>query len=380
MNIVCDQNLVGIDPMLAGLGRVTKYGGRDISRAVLADADALLVRSITPVNEALLAGTPVKFVGTATAGFDHFDHPWLDEAGIHWASAPGCNANSVVEYVLSAILAVDDFWERLAAGGQLGIIGFGHVGRLLLTRARALGVSCRVYDPWLPDSVLVNASSLEQVLASDVICVHASLTHEAPWPSFHLLDEASLEAVPSDSLLINASRGPVAKDAAMLARLSGADAPAAVLDVWESEPLINPELLAVARIGTPHIAGHSYDAKLNGARQIVTAMRNVFKMTMPNQSVGAEAKPLVEVPPGLEKIDALRHVLGQTYRIEEDDLALRDALGAASREHYPAVFDRLRTDYPVRRELAGSRLAGAVGDAATFWLAAAFDCDLEVME
>ena len=360
--------------MLAGLGDITKLDGRRIDRAAVEKADALLVRSITPVDEQLLSGSAVKFVGTATAGFDHFDHAWLERAGIRWVSAPGCNANSVVEYVLSAILAVDDYWDRLSRGGHLGVIGYGHVGRLLVHRAQGLGIVCRVFDPWLAPAELDSPASLEDVLGCDVISVHASLTREAPWPSFHLLNAERLGLIDSSSLLINASRGPVADDEALLKCLSAGSAPIAVLDVWESEPDIMPELLALARLGTPHIAGHSLDAKLDGARQIVDAMRVAFDLPALERSESADDRPPVEIQPGLTRKEAVRHALRKTYHIEKDDRILRAALGVATPEERPGVFDRLRRDYPVRRELAGSTLLGEAGDDATRWLAHAFGC------
>ncbi len=376
LTIVCDSNLVGIGPLLEGVGELVRYDGRAIDRAAVADADALLVRSITPVNEALLSGTPVKFVGTATAGFDHFDVAWLESAGITWASAPGCNANSVVEYVLAAILATDDYWGRLQRGGVLGIVGHGHVGRLLAERARALGITVIVNDPWLHEDVLHDGQSLEAVLSADVVSLHASLVHEQPWPSYHLLNDERLALMRDDSLLINASRGPVASDAALLARLERGGGPVTVLDVWETEPVVNTRLLDAVRLGTAHIAGHSYDAKLNGTQQIVAAMRETLGLPAASAGEAQEQVPVIQVPAGLGKTDALRHALRQTYHIEDDDLALREALRAPKQEH-AAAFDRLRREYPRRRELAGSTLQGNVQDPSTCWLAEAFGCAVE---
>ncbi len=376
LTIVCDSNLVGIGPLLEGVGELVRYDGRAIDRAAVADADALLVRSITQVNEALLSGTPVKFVGTATAGFDHFDVAWLESAGITWASAPGCNANSVVEYVLAAILATDDYWGRLQRGGVLGIVGHGHVGRLLAERARALGITVIVNDPWLHEDVLHDGQSLEAVLSADVVSLHASLVHEQPWPSYHLLNDERLALMRDDSLLINASRGPVASDAALLARLERGGGPVTVLDVWETEPVVNTRLLDAVRLGTAHIAGHSYDAKLNGTQQIVAAMRETLGLPAASAGEAQEQVPVIQVPAGLGKTDALRHALRQTYHIEDDDLALREALRAPKQEH-AAAFDRLRREYPRRRELAGSTLQGNAQDPSTGWLAEAFGCAVE---
>jgi erythronate-4-phosphate dehydrogenase len=376
LKIVCDRNLVGIEPLLKGVGEMALYDGRAIDKDAVSDADALLVRSITPVNEELLSGTPVKFVGTATAGFDHFDCGWLDSAGITWANAPGCNANSVVEYVLAAILATDDYWDRLQRGGALGIVGYGHVGRLLAQRARALGVTVCVNDPWLDEAAITDWQPLDTVLRSDVVSLHASLVYDAPWPSYHLLNAERLALVSNSSLLINASRGPVAEDAALLARLEQGNGPATILDVWETEPVVNTRLLAAVRLGTAHIAGHSYDAKLNGTQQIVAAMRQSFGLVSAGTGEALNEVPVIKVPEGLGRSDALRHALRQTYHIEEDDRALREALRAPKQEHVVA-FDRLRREYPRRRELAGSTLQGNVQDPSTGWLAEAFGCAVE---
>jgi erythronate-4-phosphate dehydrogenase len=214
------------------------------------------------------------------------------------------------------------------------------------------------------------------VLQCDVVSLHASLVHDAPFPSYHLLNTERLALVRNDALLINASRGPVAEDAALLARLGDGNGPVTVLDVWETEPLVNTALLSLVRLGSAHIAGHSYDAKLNGTRQIVAAMARALDLAVAVKDAAAEDVPVVEVPAGLHKMQALAHALRQTYRIEEDDRALREGLLVPSDQH-AAVFDRLRREYPRRRELAGCKLLGDPADSSTRWLAEAFACAIE---
>lgn len=220
LQVVADENIPALETVLGAVASVTRLPGRSISREQLQQADALLVRSVTQVNADLLEGTSVGFVGTATSGFDHVDRDWLNTAQIDFAHAPGSNANSVVEYVLAAIGHVDDYLERLMTGGTVGIVGYGQIGKTLARRLSALGISYRISDPWLPANSGDNRAELDEVLACDVICLHPELTRRQPWPSYHLLGRHALNTIGQGQLLINASRGPVIDNKALLERLA----------------------------------------------------------------------------------------------------------------------------------------------------------------
>ncbi|MFU8763262.1 MAG: 4-phosphoerythronate dehydrogenase [Haliea sp.] len=353
LRILADRNIPGLDDCFGHLGDVRTVEGRGLQAADLRAVDVLLVRSVTRVDEQLLAGSPVRFVGTATAGVDHIDIPWLQHSGIGFAAAPGANANSVVEYVLAAIAAVDDYLERLLAGGRVGIVGYGHIGRLLARRLRALGVGSLHYDPWLDQSALESPVSLAQVLACDVVSLHPSLTTADPWPSRHLLGPEALDSLGADQLLINASRGPVLANDALLARLRQPDAPRCVLDVWEFEPAVPPALLESVQLGTPHIAGYSHDAKLAATAMLAKALRQQLQLGSVDLASGGRA-PLLELPSELLGSDLLRHLCQLRYDLAADDRRLRAAVLGVAEAEARAAFDQLRKDYPLRRELAGS--------------------------
>ncbi len=363
LTIVADQNMPAVADLFANVGTVRLVPGRDITRADLADADILLVRSVTPVNEALLAGTPVKLVGSATSGLDHIDHAYLDAAGIPCVAAHGANANSVVEYVLAAIAECADYLERLLSGGRVGIVGCGAVGRLLTQRLAALGIAYRVYDPWLAPGDVPCGTTLDEVFDCDVVTLHTALTDEKPWPSRHLVAAQELRSIRPRALLVNASRGAVLDNQALKTQLLASAGPVTVLDVWESEPGIDAQLLQHVAIGTAHIAGYSFDAKLRATQMLREACTRLLEL--PDAAPGGlPALPVITLEQGLGAAHTIRALLRERYAIRHDDALLREALATALPAARGAAFDALRRDYRVRRELAGSRVTGAGLDTA----------------
>ncbi len=369
MHIVADENIPGLDALLPQGTTLQRVSGRDLGPARLAAADALLVRSVTRVDAALLAGSPVRFVGSATSGVDHVDREFLDSAGIAFAYAPGANANAVVEYVLSAAAAVDDYLDRLLDGGRVGIVGYGNIGHALASRLRLLGIDCAVYDPWLPVEGRRDAASLDEVLRCDVITCHAELTTREPYPSLHLFDAHTLDALHDRQLLINASRGACVDNRALLARCRAPHAPSVVLDVWEGEPAIDAQLLDAVAIGTPHIAGYSLEGKLRGTAMLVEAL---LAFMGSDEGCGSAQEDHVLTPSGADPGSVLR----ANYSIVRDDAALRASMDAPE----PAIaFDRLRREYPERRELLGARVQVAAVTPEQRDLLAALGCSVEVV-
>lgn len=362
VRVLADENIPGLEQLLGPVADVRRCSGRRLGRADLDGVDALLVRSVTRVDGSLLAGSSVVFVGTATSGCDHVDRPWLDSANIGFAHAPGSNANSVVEYVLAAIAAIEDTLERLLDGARVGIVGGGHVGRALARRLEALNIDYCVHDPWLPKGDLVNPADLPQVLRCDVVSLHCELTREAPWPSEHLIDRAALGHIGAGGLLINTSRGPVVDNRAMLQHIGERDGPAVVLDVWEGEPDIDPRLLDSVALGTAHIAGYSLDGKWLASRMVCRALAGHFGIALP-EGPGAMpcAPPTVVVPEALSGAPLVRFLLQARYDILRDDALLRGAISGAGRMAARERFDSLRRDYRERRELAASRVCGPLG-------------------
>lgn len=359
LSVLADENIPAVESFLGPIARVRRVNGRTLDRAQLDGVDVLLVRSITCVDERLLSGSAVKFVGTATSGFDHIDRDYLVLNKIGFAHAPGSNANSVVEYVLAAIAAVEDKLEQLLAGGTIGIVGYGNIGKAVQARFTALGIQCRVYDPWLEQNAIPGAADLDTVLDCDVVTLHAELTREQPWPSYHLLGVHELRCLRSDALLINASRGSVIDNTALLAYLDANPGCPAVLDVWEGEPAIDAALLAQVTLGTAHIAGYSLDGKLQATRLLSGAMARHLRLPPLFQASPVDAAPAITAPDNLSRAALLRLIVQARYDIFQDDALLREAVaGGQSQPASGAGFDLLRKTYRDRRELSGSSVTG----------------------
>jgi erythronate-4-phosphate dehydrogenase len=359
LTVLADENIPAIEHYLAGHASVRRISGRQLQRHHLDGVDALLVRSVTRVNEELLHGTNVRFVGTATSGIDHIDQDYLRRRNTGFAYAPGSNANSVVEYVLAAIAATTDKLESLFAGGSVGIVGYGVIGKAVAARLAALGIDYRVYDPWLEPQAVSHPATLSQVLACDVVTLHPELTHEQPWPSFHLLAAAELASLASDCLLINASRGPVVDNQALLTLLKAGAGPRVVLDVWEQEPQLNQALLECVPLGTAHIAGYSLDGKLLATRMLCEALLSQMGKPPPPVSSPAGEPEVLLVPQGLHGAELVRYLLQSRYDISHDDVALRNASLGIDTVQAGAAFDLLRKEYRARRELLGSKVSGS---------------------
>ena len=377
LNILVDENMAGVHQYLAHLGSVHRVNGRALKNSDLKKADALLVRSVTNVDENLLKDTPVKFVGTATSGFDHIDRNYLSHKHIGFAHAPGSNANSVVEYVLGAIAEVGDKLEQLFSGGTVGIIAYGNIGSLLARRLSALGIRFCVYDPWLEPSQIENAATLEEVLACDVVTIHAQLCHTEPWPSFHLLGELELGQLRPGTLLINASRGAVVDNTALEKLLLGGAKFIAILDVWESEPLVPQSLLSLVRYGSAHIAGYSLDGKLLATAMLANAMRENFGA--PPGSVaetGSDSRLPICLPGLLSGAPLLRALLKHNYDLAKDDQLLRQAVSGKEAANAAKNFDGLRKAYRVRREVYGSVVGATIGDLGDVKIIEAMGCKL----
>jgi erythronate-4-phosphate dehydrogenase len=236
-------------------------------------------------------------------------------------------------------------------------VGYGVIGRSVAARLRALGINYRAYDPWLGAGAVDQPALLPEILGCAVITLHAELTHRQPWPSYHLFDAAALARIPADSLLINASRGPVVDNPALSTLLQGGGGPDVVLDVWEGEPRISQDLLRHARLGTPHIAGYSLDGKLLATRMLVQAMAR--ELGLPWRDPGSAAGAAAPLQAGAHSGAAatLRHLFSQRYDIAADDAALRAVTTGADPQAAAVAFDRLRRHYPERREILGSAVA-----------------------
>tara|TARA_B100000809_G_scaffold204067_1_gene205343 strand:- start:3998 stop:5164 length:1167 start_codon:yes stop_codon:yes gene_type:complete len=347
LKIVVDENIPLAEAFFSPLAKVVRLPGRTLTAADVRDADALIVRSVTSVNEALLAGSKVKFVGTCTIGIDHLDIAYFKRQGIAYSSAPGCNANSVVEYIFSAFSALNVDWR----GKSVGIVGCGNVGGHLYRRLLEFGVNCRCYDPFLSHADNVDLCSLDEVLANDIVCLHTPLTLSGPHPTRHLIGTAQLQQLTSGALLLNAGRGDVIDNQALLSFMQQRQDVQVVLDVWEGEPNINTSLLRLVDLASPHIAGYSFDGKVAGTEMIYQALCTHFgiEVTMcAADLVAADLTPL-ELSAATD-FELMRQAVLAAYDIRGDDARMREQLQNLPVNQLRQGFDALRKNYPKRRE------------------------------
>ncbi|NUM54196.1 MAG: 4-phosphoerythronate dehydrogenase PdxB [Candidatus Hydrogenedentes bacterium] len=359
MKIIVDENIPYGGDAFESLGNVILRPGRAISQEDVRDADMLMVRSITRVNAALLDGSRVRFVATATIGTDHLDEAYLKERGIAYASAPGCNANSVAEYITASLLVLAEtrgfkLWDR-----TLGIIGHGNVGKRVAQKARALGMRVVLNDPPLERETRDDTyRPLEEIFNCSIITAHVPLTKSGPDATYHLLNEAFFSRCKTGTLILNTSRGAVCDGNALRVALESGKIGAAALDVWESEPDVDLELLSNCAIATPHIAGYSFDGKVNGTRQIYEAACAFLGVTPtwdPAPLLPAPDVPEVHANGTARSIQSeLAATVCSVYDILEDDARMRALLTMPAAERGP-YFDRLRKEYPRRREFHNTR-------------------------
>ncbi|GLS26327.1 4-phosphoerythronate dehydrogenase [Marinibactrum halimedae] len=377
MNIIVDENVPLADELLGELGDLQKRSGRSLSRSDVKKADALIVRSVTPVNESLLDGSSVAFVGTCTIGTDHVDKSYLAAHDIAFHSAPGCNANSVVEYVFCALTALSIPWWQPQAELTFGIIGCGNVGGALYRQLQRLGITVKVYDPFLSMEQCEHLSSFGDVIATDVICVHTPYTTTGPYPTHHLLNHEVLLQLKPGAVLLNAGRGGVIDNAALHRVLAQRSDLKVVLDVWEHEPQIMVELMHQVDIATPHIAGYSVDGKARGTYMIYERLCEHFGLPIRHslppllgqlKEQTPQARNALITPDFSGNSMAEGHlgaVMKCVYDISEDDRRFRQAMTAVAQEGVDqhgnktlvAAFDRLRKHYPPRFEFSNFSLA-----------------------
>jgi erythronate-4-phosphate dehydrogenase len=366
VNIVVNKHTPLAVEAFSPFGTVTALGSKEITREALAGADALIVRSETHVDRALLEDTPVRFVGTVTIGTDHVDTGWLHDRGIAFASAPGSNANSVAEYVTAALLVRSGRIGKPLQGATIGVVGVGNVGSRVARMARALGMEVLLNDP-----PLARATGdpmyrpLEELLDADIITLHVPLTTGGEDPTRRLFDAGRIGRMKPGSLLVNTARGPVVDNEALAAAIAGGRIGGAVLDVWDPEPDISVPLLDLVTLGTPHIAGYSLDGKLNAVRMIHDAL-SAFLGREPAwapEPLFAPPEPLEPGTGGAGREAGLLEVVRQAYDIEQDDRTLRRIRLMTAAER-PKYFSRLRADYRTRREFPHRILKGGREDIA----------------
>ena len=350
MKIYIDENMPHGKDFFCGFGEVITFSGRDITAEQLKDADILLVRSITKVNQALLClNENIKFVGTATIGTDHIDLEYLKLRNIAFSSAPGCNKISVAEYVLSALLVLAETKQFTLTDKSVAIVGAGNTGTAVYQCLTALGVCCKLYDPPLQaagDSR--DFCDFSDVLSADIISLHVPKTMQGPHKTFHLFDKSVLEQLTQQQILINACRGEVVDNHALLTLALAKKAPILVLDVWENEPNIEQALLPFVELATPHIAGYSLDGRVRGTEMLYQALVKYLNVSPALNSKNFKAAAnisQISVSPIItpELLKSLVHLI---YDVRRDDALFRTKVNQKN------GFDLMRKNYPERRELS----------------------------
>ena len=345
MKVVVDENIPYLQIPLRRVAKVTALPAEAITAEAVRDADALIVRTRTRCEASLLAGSRVRFIATATIGYDHIDTAWCEAHDIRWTNAPGCNASSVCQYVECALRLLADEGVITLSGSTIGIVGLGHVGSRVKAMAERLGLRTFCCDPPLAEErsigQQVNRSTscfadriqrvdllpcrfvdLETLAAeSDILTFHVPLTKDGPYPTWHMADASFFASLRRTPLFINTSRGAVVETAALKTALRERYIRQAVIDVWEGEPDINLDLLRLARITTPHIAGYSADGKARASQMVLDAFTEFFGLS----PLSAETPPTAATP----------------YDIDADSRRLKAS---------PSTFEYQRNHYPLRRE------------------------------
>ena len=353
MKIVADDKIPYLKGVFEPYAEVVYLPGGRISSADVVDADALITRTRTRCDKALLENSQVKIVATATIGIDHLNTAELDEMGILWRNAPGCNADSVKNYIASALASLD----KDLSGRTLGIIGVGHVGKKISEVGKAFNMNVLLNDPPRADSEGDSAFTvLDELLAkSDIVTLHVPLESAGKYPTLNMADESFFSKMKPGSYFFNSCRGEVMDKAAFITAGKSGKIAGALIDVWPDEPDLDPALLAAVEIGTPHIAGYSREGKANGTTASVRAVAEVFDIVpLKNFQLPALPPPvfpeIIELDNTLPVWQQLSRAVLHVYDVRRDSAELKAA---------PEQFESLRGSYWNRREFSAYTVKNA---------------------
>jgi erythronate-4-phosphate dehydrogenase len=347
MKIIIDDKIPYIRGAFEQVADVIYLPGNKTTSEVVKDADAIITRTRTICNENLLKGSSVKFIATATIGYDHIDTEYCRQAGIKWTNAPGCNAESVNQYISSALFSWSMRKREDLAGKTIGIVGVGQVGSRVAKTCEAIGMKVLLNDPPRARAEGVGKFVAIKTIQdeADIITFHVPLIVTGIDSTMHMVDKKFLLNVRKKPLIINSCRGEVFNSDDVFNTLKSGNISGAIIDCWENEPEINLELLKAVDFGTPHIAGYSKDGKANGTKMSVQAVSKFFNLGLDDwqpEKVEAPENPVIEIDGNQRReYSILAEAILSTYNIENDDEALREN---------PNNFEKLRGDYPVRRE------------------------------
>lgn len=360
MKIIADKNIHFVDQAFKQFGNVQLIPTTEFKNDVLKNADIVIVRSEVKLNEKLLEGSKVKFVGTSTIGTDHIDLNYLQSRNIGFANAPGSNSNSVAEYVVAALLQLQEKFNFNLKEKSIGVVGVGNCGSKVVKYAKVLGMNVLQNDPPLK-RITGNPEFLEldDLMDCDIITLHVPLTREGIDKTYHLFNRSRIFKMKKGSILINSSRGAVVETTALKDALSSGHISAAVIDVWENEPNIDAELLGKVFIGTPHIAGYSLDGKVNAIRMVYEAACKYFNQeiiwdpTTELNKIKWLGRLKTEVI--IDYQTTLIQIVNNNYDILEDHEKLMQLCYLPPTQQ-GVYFMKLRTSYPIRREFFNTKI------------------------
>ena len=352
MKIVLDHNIPFGLEAFSTLGEVHSVSGREITADVVRDASIVVVRSMTKINAQLLQNSQVQIVGTVTAGIDHIDCLYLAQNQISLATAFGANANAVAEYVMTALLVWAHQQRTHLVGKTLGVMGVGNIGSLVIEKARALGMNVILHDPPLARETRdAHYRSFEEVCQADFITLHVPLTHTGPDATYHLFDESRIAKLSPHVLLLNTSRGEVIDNRALSQAVFARRIRPPILDVWEGEPTLHWALVDQAALATPHIAGHSFDGKVQGTTMVYQAICQILgKPAIWTPHLPDPDCPSIDIELSQEEEEEmLWKIVTRVYDLPNDHAQMKTLLSLPI-EKRASAFDVLRKTYPQRRE------------------------------
>lgn len=337
MKITADSRIPLIKALCGDSLPIELLASENICQENLQKTDVLLVRSVTSINQTLLEHTPVRFVGSVTAGINHLDTEWLNNAGIQWCYAAGCNANPVCEYVLACLTTLMRKGRLSTTKPRIAVIGAGYIGNLVIQQLLSLGFEVFYHDPFKISLGSLTSTDLEQLNNMDAVSIHVPLIKNSAHSTYHLINDAFLKRQKPNCILINTSRGEVVDETALL-KMENLQL---CLDVWENEPNISIELFKKCFIATPHIAGYSEESKLRATLLIYQQLR--------------ELQPQLQLPPITNIEELIQQFLPPlqsqlSYDPLIDTEYLKKYLFADNSDSVATRFKNARNHYILRRE------------------------------
>jgi erythronate-4-phosphate dehydrogenase len=347
MKIIIDDKIPFIRGVFEPYAEVNYFGGSAIGSEHVSDADALIVRTRTRCDEHLLRGTKVKFVGTATIGFDHIDTQWCEENSVVWTNAPGCNADSVEQYISAALLHWAEENAKKLSDLCIGVVGVGHVGSRVARSCKLLGMKVLLNDP--PRERLEGSNDfhdLETICEmADIISFHVPLNYSGVDKTVHLVNAELLSKLKPGTLIVNSCRGEVFDTESVIKAIENMQIVPPIIDCWENEPKVNSKLLERTFLATPHIAGYSSDGKANGTAMIVRALARHFDLPLTDwipDEIPVPKESVIRIHPDQKSEQTIfAEAVLKTYPIWQDDKRFREN---------PSLFEEQRGSYPLRRE------------------------------